>query len=224
MATRILFKRSNVPGVVPRPEDLAEGELGINTADGRLFIRTSDGTVKEIGGFSSISTASPSSASPSFRLLPGHTAQALSTTPTNPEESPAMSDSQLTGRGWSFPPVFSNPALGPAMVEGDEDIRQALRILIDTRLGERAMRPEFGSPLADFMFSELDADSVSLLSERLADVIVRYEPRIDLESVDVDDSEGPDGILNVQIHYTIRETNTRDNLVYPFYLLENTTG
>jgi len=132
-----------------------------------------------------------------------------------------MSEQLLAGRGWNFPVHFHPPGKGPVMVSGNDDIRQALEILISTTLGERAMRPDWGSPLPEFMFSLLDTDAVALLSEKLAETIQSQERRIELHSVDVDDSSGPDGLLLINISYSVRETNTRDNLVYPFYLLEN---
>lgn len=131
-----------------------------------------------------------------------------------------MSDSQLIGRGWSFPPDFFNPMQGPEMVTDEDEIRQALRVIIDTHFGERAMRPDFGSPVADFMFGSLDAGAIAILAEKLSDVLLRFEPRIELESVEVDDSKGMDGLLTIQVDYRVRQTNVRDNLVYPFYLQE----
>lgn len=134
-----------------------------------------------------------------------------------------MSESQLIGRGWHYPPRFNKPGLGPEMVDGVEEIRQSLHILIGTSLGERTMRPEFGTPLAEYQFASLDYDSLSMLSERMTDAIDRLEPRINLERVDVDASEGASGLLKINVVYVIRSTNTRDNLVYPFYLQEQTT-
>ena len=134
-----------------------------------------------------------------------------------------MSDSQLTGRGWHFPPRFITPGSGPEMVDGEEDIRQSLRILMGTALGERIMRPGFGTPIAEYQFTSLDYDSLSMLSERMTDAIDRLEPRINLERVDVDASEGAEGMLKINVVYVIRSTNARDNYVYPFYLQEQRT-
>ena len=134
-----------------------------------------------------------------------------------------MSDSQLVGRGWHFPPRFASPGNGPVMVEGDEDIRQSLSILIGTSLGERVMRSGFGTPIADFQFTSLDYDSLSMLSERMTDAIDRLEPRINLERVDVDATDGAEGLLKISVVYIIRSTNARDNFVYPFYLQEQST-
>ncbi len=131
-----------------------------------------------------------------------------------------MSDKQLAGRGWAFPVQFHPPGQGPMMVEGDEEIRQALEILITTALGERAMRPGWGSPLPDFLFTELEHNSLALLSEKLSNTLINHEPRINLEAVEIDDSGAGDGLLLLNIRYVLRETNARDNLVYPFYLLE----
>ena len=134
-----------------------------------------------------------------------------------------MSDSQLIGRGWHFPPRFITPGAGPVMVDGIEDIRQSLHILMGTALGERIMQPGFGTPIAEYQFTSLDYDSLSMLSERMTDAIDRLEPRINLEKVDVDASEGAEGVLKINVVYVIRSTNARDNDVYPFYLQEQRT-
>ena len=135
-----------------------------------------------------------------------------------------MTDTQLTGQGWAFPVRFIGPGLAPEMVNGEEEIRQALNILIGTGLGERVMRPDWGSPVSDFLFAEPNTDNLAMLSEKIADTVVRNEPRVLVDRINVDDSEAPNGIVLIELSYTIRDTNTRSNLVYPFYLQENSTG
>ncbi|WP_461535201.1 GPW/gp25 family protein [Spongorhabdus nitratireducens] len=132
-----------------------------------------------------------------------------------------MSDTQLIGRGWGFPVQFHAPGQSPVMVSGEDDVRQALYILLGTALGERAMRPDWGSPLADFMFAEMDAATLARLREQLASIIVSEEARIELHQITVDDSSAADGVLLIMLDYSHRITNTRDNMVYPFYLQEN---
>lgn len=132
-----------------------------------------------------------------------------------------MSTNPIIGQGWGFPVLFQSPDLGVNLVSGHEDIRQSLHILLGTALGERAMRPEWGSVLASYLFMEMTTDNLSYLSEQVADAINRNERRIELHGVDVDTSMATAGMLLIQINYTVRATNTRDNMVYPFYLQEN---
>ncbi|MDK2125458.1 GPW/gp25 family protein [Parachitinimonas caeni] len=128
-----------------------------------------------------------------------------------------MQDPSFLGRGWTFPPTFIRPGLSPHMVEGEALVEQSIRSILDAALGERVMQPDFGSLLADFMFSDLTTEAQEQLRQSVTDALVWQEPRIDLELVDVD-SDGE--VLSIRIDYLIRNTNTRSNLVYPFYLRE----
>ena len=121
------------------------------------------------------------------------------------------STSQLpfTGRGWSFP-VGVAPGGGIALAEGDEDIRQAIRVLLGTALGERAMRPDFGSPVHEMVFDPTDATLAARARFYVRNCLERWEPRIEVERVDAR-VEGSS--LLVEIEYTVRRTNRRDNLV-----------
>ena len=131
-----------------------------------------------------------------------------------------MANSNFIGTGWTFPPEFFSPELGPKMVSMEEEIRQAIWLLITTAFGERHFHPRFGSGLSNFMF---EGGSFAVLSElrlELFRVIEREETRIDLEAIELDSSESDSGLLSIDIRYTIRDTNTRSNLVFPFYLNE----
>jgi hypothetical protein len=118
------------------------------------------------------------------------------------------------GRGWSFP-VRVGPGGGIALAEGEDNIRQAILIIIDTVLGERAMRPGFGSGAHELVFEHTDASLTGKARFYVRNALERWEPRIEVEKVDA----RIEGLkLIVDIHYRVRRTNRRDNLVYPFYL------
>ena len=136
-----------------------------------------------------------------------------------------MADSEapeFLGRGWGFPPRFLEPGREVRVAEGEEDIRQSLLILLGTRPGERPMHPAFGCGLNDFVFDLLDES----LRTEIADVVERavlfFEPRISLEAVAVHVDDPAAGRLSIHLDYRIRATNTRSNLVYPFYVHEGT--
>lgn len=131
-----------------------------------------------------------------------------------------MSRSGFIGRGWSFPPSFHSPESGPVMVEAEEEIRQAIWILVSTGVGERPFHQGFGSGMADFMFESGDLGILADLQEDLSNAIIEYESRVDLENINIQFEDVAMGKLKVTIEYVIRETNTRSNLVYPFYLNE----
>jgi uncharacterized protein len=126
------------------------------------------------------------------------------------------------GRGWAFPPGFSLESGRCNMVQGDEDIRQALMILLSTRLGERVMQMEFGSTLHTMMFEKADKSMLTFLKDNIETAILYHEPRIRLVEIKVLDNELAEGRIHIDIIYVVRSTNTRSNLVYPFYLNEAT--
>jgi phage baseplate assembly protein W len=122
------------------------------------------------------------------------------------------------GIGVSFPLTVG--ALGDVRTAAaDEDIRQAIRIILGTTPGERVMRPDFGAGLQALVFEPISAMLEALVRHRVEEALVTWEPRIDSIAVGVT-SEPPLGRLLIDIRYRVRATNTFYNLVYPFYLLE----
>jgi phage baseplate assembly protein W len=124
------------------------------------------------------------------------------------------------GRGFAFPPAFARGGAAVAMVEGDEDIAQSLRIILATRPGERVMQPSFGCDLDAFVFEEIDQGLISRLTRIVSDAILFHEPRVDLLGVEVTQSDTTAGLLTIEIRYRSRLTNSRWNMVYPYYLRE----
>jgi uncharacterized protein len=134
------------------------------------------------------------------------------------DASPA-SDKAFLGVGWAFPPVEAADG-DIATAAYEEDIRQAVHIILGTAQGERAMRPDFGAGLQQLVFEPLSMTTMALVRHRVEEALVTWEPRIDLELVDVRGGDAAAGELLVEIDYRVRATNTFYNLVYPFYLLE----
>jgi len=133
-------------------------------------------------------------------------------------------DSAFLGTGWSFPPAFGRGGAEVAMVSGVDDIQQSLQILFATRLGERIMQDEFGCALDSVVFEEIDQGLINTLNRSISDAILYHEPRITLDQLDVDESAEQPGLLLISLIYTVRSTNSRFNMVYPFYLNEATTS
>jgi phage baseplate assembly protein W len=123
------------------------------------------------------------------------------------------------GRGWAFPVGL---ALDDevAMVADAEDIRQSIRIILETDPGERVMRPDFGAGLRRLLFEPITTNTLALVQHRVEEALTTWEPRIDVIDVAVSADEAPSGRLLITIEYAIRATNTFYNLVYPFYLQE----
>lgn len=124
------------------------------------------------------------------------------------------------GNGWGFPPRFSRNGAEVEMVARETDIEQSLKILLSTSLNERSMSLDFGSDMGRFMFEEIDQGLVNSLYSLVKDAIYYHEPRITLDHVDVNTDEKEAGLLLVSVKYTIKATNSRYNLVWPFYVNE----
>jgi len=130
------------------------------------------------------------------------------------------SENSFLGIGWSFPPRFDEINKEAVMVSTEEDILQSLKILLSTRPGERIMNTSFGCDLNQFMYEEMSETLFSHIREVISDAIIRYEARIDLEDIEIEYDNGLEGVLYITIAYQIRQTNSRHNMVYPFYILE----
>lgn len=133
-----------------------------------------------------------------------------------------MKESGFLGQGWAFPPGFSSEDKTVLLVEKEEDIRQSLMILLSTQLGERVMQPNFGCNLQSVVFEKADKPTRTLIRDTVETAIIYHEPRIKLLSVNVENDNDTEGKIILEIIYLIKATNTRSNLVYPFYLNEAT--
>lgn len=133
-----------------------------------------------------------------------------------------MEEKKYIGKGWKFPVMFQKHQ-GVEMVSGEEDIRQSLQILFSTLPGERIFRSGYGCHLNRSVFSNPGLTGKTLLIREIKNAVLLYEPRIEIERVEVDDHSCiEEGIIKVSLDYRIRQTNSRSNIVYPFYLLEGT--
>jgi len=125
------------------------------------------------------------------------------------------------GVGWAFPPrLEADGSVGESVYE--EDIRQAIRIIIFTNRGERLMRPDFGAGLNEFVFEPINVSTMALIEARVREALIAWEARIDVLGVKVTADTSERNKLLIEMTYRVRATNTRHNLVYPFYLQEGT--
>jgi phage baseplate assembly protein W len=126
------------------------------------------------------------------------------------------------GRGWAFPPTFNHPAAHVVLAAGDVDIRQSLWILLSTGLGERLMLAPYGCDLWSEVFTALTPTTANAIANMVTNAIIEWEPRVTVENVIVTASQDGSGWLNISIDYRVIQTNSRSNLVYPFYTREAT--
>ncbi|MGD9528296.1 GPW/gp25 family protein [Pseudonocardia sp.] len=123
----------------------------------------------------------------------------------------------LTGRGWAFP-VAVDADGRVRTASGDEVVRRSIWTILGTAPGERVMRPDFGCGIHDLVFDVLDAGTASAVAAAVTEALADWEPRIDVVDVRaVPDDADPTRLL-IEIDYRVRATNSRLNLVYPFYL------
>jgi len=130
-------------------------------------------------------------------------------------------DLSFLGTGWHFPPEFSRRGQ-VSMVSAEEDIRQSLLILLGTTPGERVMQPTFGCGLKSQVYENINESTITILKDLIKRAILFFEPRVILHSIEIDQSSSYEGYLRIHLHYSIISTNTRHNIVYPFYFREGT--
>jgi phage baseplate assembly protein W len=123
------------------------------------------------------------------------------------------------GTGWSFPPRFEKSAggAGVAMVADEQDIEESLRILFGTARGERLFQPKYGLDMQELLFDSMSTTMRTLLEERVKISILIYEPRVEPLAIKVDSPDPHSGELRIELDYKVRATNSRYNLVFPFY-------
>lgn len=131
-------------------------------------------------------------------------------------------DNSFLGRGWSFPPEFTKNNKKISMVENESDIEQSLYILLTTTPGERIMQPDFGCNLKSLVFEEITLSTQTIAKEMIKRAVLFFESRVILNDVKFNTEELHDGHLYITLDYTVRSTNTRFNMVYPYYIKEGT--
>ena len=124
------------------------------------------------------------------------------------------------GRGWKVP-VNVSSAGKILMSEHEEDIKEAMWIILSTSKGERVMRPDFGCGIYVFVFDVINTATMGLVEASVREALTLWEPRIELVNVNISVDKAEEGKLLISIDYRVRSTNNEFNLVYPFYLKES---
>lgn len=133
------------------------------------------------------------------------------------EPSSNLTYKSFLGTGWSFPPEFVLEIGEVLMMSDEDDIQASLKILLGTAGGERFLNPKYGLNLQEMVFEPMSTTMQTFLKDRIKTAILIYEPRINLLSLELDTSAQYEGKVNLILDYEIRATNSRFNLVYPFY-------
>lgn len=122
------------------------------------------------------------------------------------------------GQGWSFPPSFDLSTRAVSLVSGDTDIRQSLYVLFSTLRGERVMLPDYGCNLSSYVFATADSSLFTAMRAAISSAVLYFEPRITVDQIIIIQDPATPNLLTITLDYTVRLTNTRSNMVYPFYL------
>jgi len=124
---------------------------------------------------------------------------------------------EFLGTGWAFP-VALDDQRQVRMADGDEGVRQSIWMILSTSPGERPMRPDFGCGIHDMVFGVNSAGTASTVAGAVRTALATWEPRIDVLDVFAAPDPAEPSLLQIEINYQVRSTNSRFNLVYPFYL------
>lgn len=127
-------------------------------------------------------------------------------------------DPTFIGRGFSWPMTVDHTG-GIRLTEPMEDIERSMRIILLTAPGERVMRPLFGCRIWDLLFEPITPNLMGQIIEVVREALAQWEPRVDIDDVDPSPEGRDNGLINVNITYTVRTTNDRRNLVFPFYVI-----
>lgn len=129
---------------------------------------------------------------------------------------------EFLGKGWKYPVEVDISTGRIKTSHYEEDIQEAINIILSTSKGERIMRSDFGSNIMDFVFEHTDATTLNRLKEHIKHAIMIWEPRVKEVSVSIKKDYKNDTKLLMDISYIVRKTNNMFNFVYPFYINEGT--
>lgn len=126
------------------------------------------------------------------------------------------------GCGWKFPPTV-DPVTGRMLLSSqEEDVAEAVKIILFTGKGERVMQPDFGCGIRRFAFSDMSAITMRSMEQEILDALIRWEPRIREVTAEIGRERIGEGILEIRVSYIVRSTNSPFNLVFPYYINEGT--
>lgn len=126
---------------------------------------------------------------------------------------------QFLGVGWKFP-LQVTPNGKVAMAGYEQRIEESIYLILSTAKGERIMLPDFGCGIHDLVFEPNSSLTRNMVVSEARKALVKYEPRIDVISVQVKSTSEQPNLLLIRIDYRIRSTNAMTNMVFPFFLKE----
>ncbi len=122
-----------------------------------------------------------------------------------------MDNRRIFGQGMAFP-----PRVGPdgrmAWSVGETNVHESIRIILSTEPGERLRLPAFGAGLRRFLFEPNTLATHTLIKQAIGEALKRWEPRIQLESVEVTaDSQDTESAI-ATLTYRLVATQVQERL------------
>ncbi|AXG74378.1 phage tail protein [Flavobacterium arcticum] len=131
-------------------------------------------------------------------------------------------ENHFLGVGWAFPVAFSAGNHKLELSWYENNVNDAINIILQTKLGERTMQPDFGSGMQQYFFRQMNATLKGQLEDAVKTALLEHEPRITVQSVTATYTDLLTGLVEIKVDYTYNQTNTRHNYVFPFYVKEGT--
>jgi uncharacterized protein len=125
---------------------------------------------------------------------------------------------EFIGAGWSFP-VRTDATGRVALVSRQQELEESIRLILGTAYGERPMRPDYGCAIHDYIFAGVDSDITGRIASAVRASLVRWEPRIDVQDVEISLDPENEALIYIDIRYSVGDTNDPRNLVFPFYTI-----
>jgi len=124
-----------------------------------------------------------------------------------------------TGVGWTFPVRWDRTAgdqIHAATDAGVEKVRQAMTLIVLTDLGERRMRPLFGSDASGFVFESMNGPALVQLADRIERALKLFEPRVLIDLVEAVPAPD-DGRVDIVVEFRMDRHRRPESLIVPFY-------
>jgi hypothetical protein len=136
-----------------------------------------------------------------------------------------MATTDFLGKGWKYPIAIEKETgyVRISFSEGEQSIHESILIILGTAKGERVMRPDFGCGMNELVFAPNNTSTSTMVALNVKEALLKWEPRIEVLNVSAAPDEEEGNRLNIDIEYRVKSSNTKRNLVYPFYL-ESTQG
>lgn len=132
--------------------------------------------------------------------------------------TPERYGADFIGKGIRFPMRVDTKG-GIALSRGADDIPAAIAVILSTAPGERPMRPDFGCTIWEHAFDPVNYMTLNLMAESVRRALGQWEPRIEVDRVEAAVDPEASGRVLIYIDFTVRASNDRRNLVYPFYAI-----